>query len=100
PPAERPAAQVVLEPRKLIEERAEHFLEQVIEIRSLNVIPSEPSANERRVQIDETLAGMGIRTEAKPLQKADRCVVQGDERRGFGEACRYFSETFPRMVAH
>ena len=57
PTPKGPAPQIVPKVRHLTKDDAEHLLGEVIQVRRLNVVTSQPSANEGRIKIHQSIPG-------------------------------------------
>ena len=74
PGAKDPRPRLGIERRELARERCEHFLDEVVGVGGLEQVRSQPAADQRGVQIGESLPGGGVSAIAGPLQEAMRGV--------------------------
>ena len=93
PTAEGAVLLIVFKSRNLPDHGDEHFLHEVVGVRAFHAGLSQPTRQERRVQIDETLPGVLVRLKAK-ARATDCAGVSVMERtrptRGDGDPPRAF----------
>lgn len=66
---------VVLELGELAHDHGEHFLDEIVGIGRLDVISSEPTLQQRRIEFEEPAPRLGVARAANAIQEAQRGLV-------------------------